>query len=389
MKTGEASQEPEIALDEAASRRALDAIRREAVDGLLALPRVGMGIGGILAGTRRGNRLQILARTEIPCTHALGPGFLLTAEELENARQLVPGAEPLEVLGIYISKTRAALEPGPSDLEILEALCPGEEKIVLMIRPSTVEPVKAILFTREPGGRAESRFEFRMDSEESPAPEEAPVSPPNLALQAVKLAGPEMAHEAAPHGAIRNETKQAGEPAPAMPVMEEKPAGLPPAVNQPEVKPSPASRPRAVLFREYEERERPRRAVLLTCAAAALIAVAALGALDILTPKPELTLNVREENGALVFRWNREAAGGARRGRLLVNDGGQLHEFPLDATRIDAGFFQYPKKSDRIVAKLVLGDQSARAVFFGRPPAGTSGTGSGAESGKPARSYEN
>jgi hypothetical protein len=143
-----------------------------------------------------------------------------------------------------------------------------------------------------------------------------------------------------------------------------------------------------VLFQDYEEKQSPRRAFLYTCGALALIAAAVVPARDILAPTPELTLNVREENGALVFRWNQNAAAGANHGRLLVNDAGQLQEFPLDAMRIQAGFFRYRKKSDEIVAKLVLGDRSARTVFFGNSPAsGSSQTTSPPDSGKPGESH--
>jgi hypothetical protein len=55
----------------------------------------------------------------------------------------------------------------------------------------------------------------------------------------------------------------------------------------------------------------------------------------------------------------------------MVNDAGQLLEFPLDASRVRAGSFRYSRKSDQIVAKLVVGDRSARAVFFANSPAKT------------------
>jgi hypothetical protein len=366
FNTGEASQEPEIALDEAASRRALDAIRRDAVEGLLALPRVGMGVGGFLTGIRRANRIQILDRIEIPCLHARGPAFLLTSEELENARTLASTAEPLEVLGMYVSKTRGALEPGPADLETLDALCPGAEQILLVVRPSTVEPVRATLFTCAPGARVNGRLEVPMDGahaddrplerEEAPEPPSAPAPPSNLALQAVKLTAVDSEQTASD----ANIAAAANEPLP-----EPVPVALPRVAKAPEVNPGSAPRRSMATVRQHRARQDRRSAVLYTCGALALIAAATVAALDILSPAPELTLNVREENGVLVFRWNRKAAAGANRGRLLVNDAGQLREFPLDAARIEVGFFQYRRKSDQIVAKLVLGDRAARAVFFG------------------------
>ncbi len=382
MNTGEASQEPQIALDEVASRRALDAIRREALDGLLALPRVGMGVGGFLTGIRRENRIQILGRIEIPCTHARGPAFLLTSEELENARSLAATAEPLEVLGLYVSKTRGALEPGPADLEMLNALCPGVGRMILLVRPSTVEPVRATLFGHAQGERFYAGIEVPMDgapdrpldADRPPAPQPVPVPPPNLALQAVKMA-------ARSNGHMPDNAQSSNEPVTPIAPVEERTADASSVPSEPapavspqwrkETRPAFDSAPsrNTVLFREREERGSPRRSVLYTCGALALIAAAAVAALDILSPRPELALSVREENGALVFRWNRNAASGANRGRLLVNDAGRLYEFPLDAARIDAGFFPYRRKSDQISARLVLGDRSARAVFFGNSSA--------------------
>ena len=40
-------------------------IRRRAVDGLLSLPRVGMGIGGLLLGTRDSGVIRILASAQL------------------------------------------------------------------------------------------------------------------------------------------------------------------------------------------------------------------------------------------------------------------------------------------------------------------------------------
>ena len=406
MNTGEASQEPEIALDEAASRRALDAIRRDALDGLLALPRVGMGIGGLLAGTKRENRLQILERIEIPCLHARGPGFLLTADELENARELAAKAEPLHVLGMYISKTRGALEPGDADLETFASLCPRQGQVLLIIRPSTVEPVRATLFLRDTDGRINPRFDVCMNGVPHPttAPEPTPPpAPPNLALQAVKrtLASTEQTNVAetnAPGEMTTGRVTIPSQPVVAPPItdvaarveksadqsrIEPLPEKLPRVAKQPEPKPIALPLCQTVLFQQRHQRESPRRAVLYTCGALALIAAAAVAALDMLAPKPELTLNASEENGALVFRWNRNAVPGADRGRLLVNDAGELREFPLDAVRIGAGSFPYRRKSDRILAKLVIGDRSARAEFFGKAlPRGASSSNSRPDSGR-------
>ena len=193
-----------------------------------------------------------------------------------------------------------------------------------------------MLFMREPDGRAGSRFDVRMDGARNPAvdleiapePTRAPAPPPNLPLQALKLTVPDSEQ------AVLGESKTTR--CSKRPAASESPVARAPTMRQdqlphpqvkgsltstgrfrtrasrrpakePEVKTTLPPRRHPALFQEYQQRESPRRAVLYTCSAVALIAAAAFAALDMLAPKPELTLNIREENGALVFRWNRNA----------------------------------------------------------------------------------
>jgi len=59
----------------------MEKIRLQARDGLMALPRVGMGVGGLLLGTRQDGVVRLVDAIEIPCSHTLGPAFNLTDEE--------------------------------------------------------------------------------------------------------------------------------------------------------------------------------------------------------------------------------------------------------------------------------------------------------------------
>src|SRR3569833_738758 len=82
-----------------------------AMDGLLAMPRGGLGVGGLLLGRREEGKIEVLRSVEIPCSHALGPSFMLTAAEI---KALVPLPEsddenPAEVVGWYCSKTQSHL----------------------------------------------------------------------------------------------------------------------------------------------------------------------------------------------------------------------------------------------------------------------------------------
>jgi hypothetical protein len=382
MNTGAASRDSSVVLDEAASRQAMDAIRGAAVEGLLALPRVGVGIGGLLVGVRSEGRIQILDRIEIPCSHAQGPGFVLTAEEVAEAKKLAAVADPLEVLGIYLSKTRGVVELTEHDREVFEAVCPGTGRIALVVRPSTVEPTWAAILVRAAHGGMETAGRTKFGAEpygidlSRTAGQE--IAPPNAAVQALKMAAAAAPPEPMAEGKRADEAssspvapRSAFVPAGPAPVPAA-PIAIPekPAVGSPRIAPLPVSHRNAVLFREPAQKESSRRSFAYGIGAVALIGAAVVFLeRDFWMPPPELSLAVVEENGQLVFRWGRDAVAGADRGRLMVNDAGQLLEFPLDASRVRAGSFRYSRKSDQIVAKLVVGDRSARAVFFANSPA--------------------
>ena len=57
---------------------AMEQIRKRAREGLMAAPRVGMGVGGLLLGVREGARIQLLDCIDIPCSHSAGPSFNLS-----------------------------------------------------------------------------------------------------------------------------------------------------------------------------------------------------------------------------------------------------------------------------------------------------------------------
>lgn len=355
MSADGGSGQPGAVLDAAGSAKALNAIRQEAIGGLLALRRVGMGIGGLLTGVR-GEKFRVLGTLEIPCSHTRGPGFLLTPEELDEAGQLKSAAAPFEVLGLYLSKTRGAPELAAEDLVLFDAICPEAGQIAMVIRPSTVEPVRAALFVRREDNsvRLECEWELVQQAEDTavsaPEPERVPVA-------------------------------RTPEPAVAVPAAPMIPVVAPPAIPFIPITPAIApARKSAVLFRGPEPEARPGTRRTLTYAAAITILIAAAvaaAARGHWTTPPALALDVADDNGAIVFHWNRDAVAGENKGRLLVNDAGELSEFPLSGDRLTSGVFRYVRKSDRIVAKLAVGDQEARAVYFGKDTATPSATASG------------
>ena len=73
-------------------------IRRLSFDGLMSLPRVGLGVGGFLLGTRDARRIVVTDFSPIECSHASGPSFNPTTEEIAAARSAIKNT-PLEVVG--------------------------------------------------------------------------------------------------------------------------------------------------------------------------------------------------------------------------------------------------------------------------------------------------
>jgi hypothetical protein len=130
-----------------------------AADGLLAMPRTGLGIGGLLLGSRVKRRIDVLRTVEIPCSHALGPGFVLTAEEIAAAAEL-PAKEAesaeavgdaLERVGWYWSKPNGQLTMTANDRSVFDALCPERWQVALLIRPKLSQITMASFGTRKSG----------------------------------------------------------------------------------------------------------------------------------------------------------------------------------------------------------------------------------------------
>src|SRR5258708_30735158 len=63
------------------SRRVLDEIRADSVEGLHRIRHGGIEVGGVLFGSRRGDRIQILNSRPLHCEYAQGPSFLLSEKD--------------------------------------------------------------------------------------------------------------------------------------------------------------------------------------------------------------------------------------------------------------------------------------------------------------------
>ena len=381
------------------SKAAMEEIRQRAREGLMAAPRVGMGVGGLLLGVRDDGRFRLLDSVEVPCSHSGGPSFNLTEDEKREGHAMIAevGAASssgrVDVIGWYCSKTRGYATLNESDLKLYAEWFPDSWHIALVVRPSAADPMHAAFFFRDENGGVVKGVECDVDEWWSPGHETAVDEPePDLStVMEAESAGIEPAGilEALPKPA----PVQIVETAPKVPAL--KVIAAPEAMES--APPAPSPRPAGTLLSDAVTEEKPvrprvpasamfgyadlvpkkkpkkRRTTLWVAAAAAAIAIAA-GAYEtrnVWMPKPALTLTSTELNGTLLIRWNPEALRGIDHASMFVNDGGQPapSAIALDRYQLNSGLLSYTPKSERVTAKLDAGEISAITAWFAPTPA--------------------
>ena len=302
----------------------LERIRRRTIDGLLSLPRIGMGVGGLLLGTRESGVIRILGSRKIACAHAFGPGFRLTAEEIAAADSGALRTNGLQVVGWYGSKPRGKAELSEDDEKLFDRLCPLPWQIALIVLPSTVEATRAAVFTRNGEGGA------------------------LLPLRELK-SEPKLPYAAPP-------TPQISPPKPPTPITPRPPAVL--TIPAQPLFAAPPSAPPALSV--------PRWAV-----AAALCLFAAWGVFasrDRWLPQPKLELRSFDSGNALTIEWNTKAVKGTGGGSLEIRDGVESRTYLLNEAQLRAGTMSYPRKTGKVSARLRAGRIEDSATFTGPPP---------------------
>jgi hypothetical protein len=112
----------------------------------------GLEVGGVLYGARDGNRVSVLASAELPCEHALGPGFALSGNDRQTLARLLEPPDGLQTVGWYRAHTRKSLDLDVSDRDLFNQFLAKEKIIGLVLKPTHRGPSWAALYLRETTG---------------------------------------------------------------------------------------------------------------------------------------------------------------------------------------------------------------------------------------------
>uniref|UniRef100_Q01RC2 Uncharacterized protein n=1 Tax=Solibacter usitatus (strain Ellin6076) TaxID=234267 RepID=Q01RC2_SOLUE len=331
------------------STAVLESIRRQAVEGLNAFGHGGLETGGVLYGFREAGRFNIVSFAELPCEHALGPGFILSEKDriaLADLRQPPPG---METLGWYRAHTRSGLALDAHDCRLFESFPANIACAALIVKPTAWGPANAAFFIREPDGRIvpSAASEFLLQ----------PV------VQAAQPEASEMATAAPPAGGsqLANRTIDNALPCDASEA-ETQPLFAPPAFDLASNPDSSQARPRPlpVYWRYYS--------------AAALCILLLL----IFWPRSPRNLALAVygiTTGQVRIEWNRGSLAvlQARSATLTISDGVYSRVIPLDPAELRSTSITYSLRTDHISVSLRVQDPgNAAAVeeavqFVGRP----------------------
>lgn len=326
----------------------LASIGRAAQEGLEKVPRRGLEVGGVLLGVREGDELTITDWRPIPCEHARGPGFELSANDEARLRQLLdslvadPASGRKQILGWFHTHTRDGICLTKADLDLYNRFFPAPWQVALVVKPHPQEAPRAGFFFREPSGaiRSESSYrEFVLEEVRRPAP-------------------------------VGFDPTQVGAKPPQAP----EPNGS--AEGRPVVRPRQQARPAEP---RLVARRRVRRKWLAAPAALVLAGAALFLALPWLGPQPQpaaIGLQVRAVGDSLVAEWDRPAAllEDASGATLTIEDGGERHLIQMSPEDLLAGSVTYYRRSGDVSFRLECMRRSgpplsSSAHFSGPSPA--------------------
>jgi hypothetical protein len=310
----------------------LEALCRQAIDGFHAFAHGGLEIGGVLYGTREGATVRIEGAAELPCEHALGPGFVLSANDEAAFAKLLEAPAGRESIGWYCSHTRSAPELTANDCRVYDRFFTVPGSIALVMKPASRGSVDGVFFFRSADGTLSALPGFTVDS---------------------KSTAPAIEHRERP--AVSEAGREVGRPR----VEEENRVAEHIAEPQPE---APVAEPMAPLV---ETRPAARHVgkwqVLILTLAAGAIAVGFSGTLRWSSTRLGLRAYTIAP-GQVRIEWNTSAPALAGSSVVLeIRDGAAHHQLVLNAEQRRSSSITYLRRSQDVLVRMWVSGRKGAA----------------------------
>ena len=310
--------------------RVIAGLRTLAIDGLMALPRRGIEVGGLLVGKAADREIEVEGFEEVPCEHRYGPSYALSDSDRQALSKLLAQRTggPLPVIGFFRSFTYRDPALEQADEAFVSENFPQGDFVFLMLQPRTHEDCVASLRTFHDG-------QLLPDTEEEP-----------------------FVFDAA-----------------AMPVMEPTPPFAPPPEAPPETAPrdrlveaAPLVHQRARYLIDADLPPEPARSSrarswMLPAACALAVGAGIFGFQQWRAARQprwtELHLDARPVNSQLEVTWDGFAprALNATNGLLAVTDGGAHQDIALNSEQIRGGKYTLMPAHPDVALRLILYDK--------------------------------
>jgi len=366
-----------LAIEYAAS--VMEDLRQAGEQGFQTIPHGGVEIGAILFGTHTESTVRICEWRPIECSHARGPGFILSeadlrgvAETLAQAAKEMPGLEPV---GWFHTHTRSEIFLSSEDLAIFNQFFPEPWQVALVLRLKKESSATAGFFVREPDGSLRSDGSYQ----------EFTVRPDPFALTRPRRATSAAARvERRPRSARGENPSGPPAPVPVVPVVPAVPAQEPdpqqPRVSVPvfrtAVHPLEEKVPEPIPnFLVEPPRSKFRQKVFFAVVIAGFLVAATLAGRwywgD--QPPPRVGLRLEDASDQLLIQWDRGAAAvrSADGATLTIRDGKDIRNLVLDQRAVRLGNVTYAYREQDVEVRLVVmrGNQVAAEEstrFLGR-----------------------
>ena len=329
----------------------LEEMRHQVSQGLLRFSRGGIEVGGVLYGVRDGGKIRIQAVRPIPCDHAGGPSFALSADDrAQFETQLAddaqdPHLQGLVRLGWFVSHTRGELAMTQGDLEIFSTYFRDPWQVTMVIRPGRGSAMRAAFFPVEPDGTVRTGQGYKE------------FSFPDRLTGVID----------APSRAERGESRPGFRSLPPLPTP------LTP------VEPLRAPAPMSVFEgSQYLPKPMPERKIWpwLVGGLAVLAVVAFLGLRFLVpaAPAEALGLVMTEAQGQLQIQWNNTSKTIVRatKGQLSITDGTAVERVTLTRGQLSDGHYLYTRKGGDVEVRMEVdgtgGALAESSRFLGRAP---------------------